>query len=137
TPAIAMLSYSNFGSANNHTSRKVKEAIDILHETCPDLVIDGELQANFALNPTLLKEKFPFSKLVGKNVNALIFPNLDSANINYKLLKELDEADSIGPVIMGLTKPAHILQLGASVDEIVNMTALAVVDAQNKETAAE
>jgi len=135
TPAIAMLSYSNFGSVNNHTSRKVKEAIDILHETCPDLIIDGELQANFALNPTLLKEKFPFSKLVGKNVNALIFPNLDSANINYKLLKELNESDSIGPVIMGLTKPAHILQLGASVDEIVNMTALAVVDAQNKEAA--
>ena len=132
TPAIAMLSYSNFGSADNHTSRKVKEAIDILHETCPDLVIDGEIQADFALNPKMLKEKFPFSKLVGKNVNGLIFPNLDSANINYKLLKELNEIDSIGPVIMGLTKPAHVLQLGASVDEIVNMTALAVVDAQNK-----
>jgi len=85
------------------------------------------------LNPEMLKEKFPFSKLVGKNVNGLIFPNLDSANINYKLLKELNGIDSIGPVIMGLTKPAHILQLGASVDEIVNMTALAVVDAQNKE----
>ena len=132
TPAIAMLSYSNFSSADNHTSRKVKEAIDILHKTCPDLVIDGEIQADFALNPKMLKEKFPFSKLVGKNVNGLIFPNLDSANINYKLLKELNEIDSIGPVIMGLTKPAHVLQLGASVDEIVNMTALAVVDAQNK-----
>ena len=134
-PAIAMLSYSNFGSADNHTSRKVKEAIEILHKTCPDLVIDGEIQADFALNPKMLKEKFPFSKLVGKNVNALIFPNLDSANINYKLLKELNGIDSIGPVIMGLTKPAHILQLGASVDEIVNMTALAVVDAQNKQKA--
>lgn len=133
TPALAMLSYSNFGSADNHTSRKVKEAINILHESCPDLVIDGEIQADFALNPEMLKEKFPFSKLVGKNVNGLIFPNLDSANINYKLLKELNGIDSIGPVIMGLTKPAHILQLGASVDEIVNMTALAVVDAQNKE----
>ncbi len=132
TPAIAMLSYSNFGSADNHTSRKVKEAIEILHTTCPDLVIDGEIQADFALNPKMLKEKFPFSKLVGKNVNGLIFPNLDSANINYKLLKELNGIDSIGPVIMGLTKPAHVLQLGASVDEIVNMTALAVVDAQNK-----
>ena len=132
TPAIAMLSYSNFSSADNHTSRKVKEAIDILHETCTDLVIDGEIQADFALNPKMLKEKFPFSKLVGKNVNGLIFPNLDSANINYKLLKELNEIDYIGPVIMGLTKPAHVLQLGASVDEIVNMTALAVVDAQNK-----
>ncbi len=133
TPALAMLSYSNFGSANNHTSRKVKEAIAILHECCPELIIDGEIQADFALNPEMLKEKFPFSKLVGKNVNGLIFPNLDSANINYKLLKELNGIDSIGPVIMGLTKPAHILQLGASVDEIVNMTALAVVDAQNKE----
>ncbi|NCP60308.1 MAG: NADP-dependent malic enzyme, partial [Flavobacteriales bacterium] len=80
-----------------------------------------------------LRERFPFSKLVGKKVNALIFPNLDSANITYKLLKELNEAESIGPIMMGMRKPVHILQLGASVDEIVNMTAVAVVDAQNKE----
>jgi malate dehydrogenase (oxaloacetate-decarboxylating)(NADP+) len=132
TPNIAMLSYSNFGSANNHSSRKIKEAIELLHESCPDLNIDGELQADFALNPEMLKKNFPFSKLVGKQVNALIFPNLDSANINYKLLKELNGTDSIGPIIMGLSQPAHILQLGASVDEIVNMTAIAVVDAQQK-----
>ena len=124
--------YKNEKVNHGFIAQEVKEAIDILHETCPDLVIDGEIQADFALNPKMLKEKFPFSKLVGKNVNGLIFPNLDSANINYKLLKELNEIDSIGPVIMGLTKPAHVLQLGASVDEIVNMTALAVVDAQNK-----
>lgn len=133
TPNIAMLSYSNFGSANNHSSRKIKEAIQILHETCPDINIDGELQADFALNAEMLKKNFPFSKLVGKQVNALIFPNLDSANINYKLIKELNETDSIGPIIMGLSQPAHVLQLGASVDEIVNMTAIAVVDAQQKE----
>jgi malate dehydrogenase (oxaloacetate-decarboxylating)(NADP+) len=132
TPNIAMLSYSNFGSAKNHSSRKIKEAIKILHESSPDLNIDGELQADFALNPEMLKKNFPFSKLVGKQVNALIFPNLDSANINYKLLKEINQIDSIGPIIMGLSKPAHVLQLGASVDEIVNMTAIAVVDAQQK-----
>ena len=131
-PVIAIVSYSNFSSTNNHTSRKTKEALAILEKTCPDLIIDGEIQADFALNKSMLREKFPFSKLVGKKVNALIFPNLDSANISYKLLKELNEVDSIGPVIMGLTKPAHVLQLGASVDEIINMTALAVVDAQNK-----
>jgi malate dehydrogenase (oxaloacetate-decarboxylating)(NADP+) len=95
--------------------------------------VDGELQTDFALNDGMLREKFPFSKLVGKKVNALIFPNLDSANITYKLLKELHEADSIGPIMMGMRKPVHILQLGASVDEIVNMAAIAVIDAQQKE----
>ena len=134
TPNIAMLSYSNFGSANNHSSRKIKEAIELLHDWCPDLNIDGELQADFALNEQMLKDKFSFSKLVDKKVNGLIFPNLDSANITYKLMKELYKTESIGPIIMGLKQPAHILQLGASVDEIVNMTAVAVVDAQQKET---
>lgn len=132
TPNIAMLSYSNFGSAINHSSTKIKEAIKILHDWCPDLNIDGEIQADFALNEGMLKERFPFSKLMDKKVNGLIFPNLDSANITYKLLKELDGIESIGPIIMGLSKPAHIIQLGASVDEIVNMTAVAVVDAQQK-----
>jgi malate dehydrogenase (oxaloacetate-decarboxylating)(NADP+) len=96
-------------------------------------VVDGELQTDFALNPELLQSKFPFSKLAGKKVNTLIFPNLESANSTYKMLKELNGIDSIGPIMMGMQKPVHILQLGASVDEIVNMAAVAVIDAQQKE----
>lgn len=131
-PVMAMISYSNFGSSQNERASKVKDAVAYLHRHYPDLDVDGELQTDFALNDEMLREKFPFSKLVGKKVNALIFPNLDSANITYKLLKELNEADSIGPIMMGMRKPVHILQLGASVDEIVNMTAIAVIDAQYK-----
>ena len=97
------------------------------------MVIDGELQADFALNKEMLAKEFPFSKLNGKNVNVLIFPNLDAANITYKLMKQVDEVESIGPILMGLKKPVHIIQLGASVDEMVNMAAVAVVDAQQKE----
>jgi malate dehydrogenase (oxaloacetate-decarboxylating)(NADP+) len=96
-------------------------------------VIDGEIQADFALNREMLAKEFPFSKLNGKKVNVLIFPNLESANITYKLLKQVEGAESIGPVILGFNKPVHIIQLGASVDEMVNMAALAVVDAQQKE----
>ncbi|KJD32447.1 malic enzyme [Tamlana nanhaiensis] len=131
-PVMAMVSYSNFGSSNNPRASKVTEAVSYLHRANPDLDVDGELQTDFALNDTMLREKFPFSKLVGKKVNALIFPNLDAANITYKLLKELNDAESIGPIMMGMRKPVHILQLGASVDEIVNMTAIAVIDAQHK-----
>jgi len=131
-PNMAMVSFSNFGSSNSGTSEKINEAVGYLHRHFPDTVIDGELQADFALNPQMLAKEFPFSKLNGKKVNVLIFPNLESANITYKLLKELNEAASIGPVILGLSKPVHILQLGASVDEMVNMAALAVVDAQEK-----
>ena len=132
-PVMAMVSYSNFGSSVNEKSSKVRDAVSFLHRNYPDMEVDGELQTDFALNDKMLRERFPFSKLVGKKVNALIFPNLDSANITYKLLKELNEADSIGPIMMGMRKPVHILQLGASVDEIVNMTAIAVIDAQHKE----
>tara|TARA_R110000868_G_scaffold399053_2_gene672602 strand:+ start:4105 stop:6405 length:2301 start_codon:yes stop_codon:yes gene_type:complete len=132
-PVMAMVSYSNFGSSNNERAIKVREAISFLHRHFPDMIVDGELQTDFALNDEMLRERFPFSKLVGKKVNSLIFPNLDSANITYKLLKELNDAESIGPIMMGMRKPVHILQLGASVDEIVNMTAVAVVDAQYKE----
>jgi malate dehydrogenase (oxaloacetate-decarboxylating)(NADP+) len=132
-PVIAMISYANFGSSKNPNARKVKEAVEILHKSNPDMVIDGELQTDFALNPQMLKENFPFSKLAGKKVNALIFPNLDSANSNYKLLKELNNVESIGPIMLGMRKPVHILQLGASVEEIVNMAAVSVVDAQQKE----
>lgn len=132
-PVMAMISYSNFGSSKNQTAVKVREAVEYLHHRHPNLIVDGELQSDFALNREMLQQTFPFSKLAGKKVNTLIFPNLESANITYKLLKELNKADSIGPIMMGMKKPAHILQLGASVDEIVNMTAIAVIDAQQKE----
>jgi malate dehydrogenase (oxaloacetate-decarboxylating)(NADP+) len=135
TPVMAMLSYSNFGSSKDQTATKVREAVAYLHRRHPDLSVDGELQTDFALNSDMLKANFPFSKLANKKVNALIFPNLESANITYKLLKELNNAESIGPIMMGLRKPVHIIQFGASVDEIVNMTAVAVVDAQQKEKA--
>ncbi len=132
-PVMAMISFSNFGSSDSEKASKVREAVSYLHKHYPDLAIDGELQTDFALNNEMLKDIFPFSKLVGKKVNTLIFPNLDAANITYKLLKELNKADNIGPIMMGLKKPAHILQLDASVDEIVNMTAIAVIDAQKKQ----
>ncbi|MAP53924.1 NADP-dependent malic enzyme [Altibacter sp.] len=132
-PVIAMISYANFGSSKDPHASKVREAVALLHKSNPDMIIDGELQTDFALNPDMLREKFPFSKLAGKKVNALIFPNLDSANSNYKLLKELNNVESIGPIMLGMKKPVHILQLGASVEEIVNMAAVSVVDAQQKE----
>lgn len=132
-PNIAMLSFSNFGSTNSESSKKIQDAVSYIHRHFPQVVIDGELQADFALNPEMLAKEFPFSKLNGKKVNVLIFPNLDSANITYKMLKQLQGAESIGPIILGFKKPAHILQLGASVDEIVNMAAVAVVDAQQRQ----
>ena len=132
TPIVAMVSYSNFGSSSHPMASKVNQAVKYLHRYYPELNVDGEIQSDFALNKEMLKRKFNFSKLSGKNVNTLIFPNLDSANTNYKLVKELDKALSIGPIMMGMSKAAHIIQLGASVDEMVNMSALAVVDAQKK-----
>ena len=132
-PVIALLSYANYGSSSHPNSRKIKEAVRILHEKNPDLVVDGEIQTDFALNKELLQSQFPFSKLAGKKVNTLIFPNLESANITYKLLKEMNGADSIGPIMVGLRRSVHILQLGASVDEMVNMTAVAAIDAQERE----
>ncbi|AFU68963.1 bifunctional NADP-dependent malic enzyme/phosphotransacetylase [Psychroflexus torquis ATCC 700755] len=131
-PVIAMVSYSNFGSSKNPNAVKVKEAVDYLHKNFPEIAVDGELQVDFALNKKMRADKFPFSKLNGKKVNTLIYPNLDSANGTYKLMKELNSAGSIGPILMGLNKPAHVFQLGASVDEMVNMSAVAVVDAQQK-----
>jgi malate dehydrogenase (oxaloacetate-decarboxylating)(NADP+) len=132
-PVIAMVSFSNFGSSNYESANKVREAVAYLHHYYPDLVVDGEIQTDFALNPEMLQKKFPFSKLAGKKVNTLIFPNLEAANITYKLLKELYKVDSIGPIVMGMDKPVHIFQLGASVEEMVNMAAVAVVDAQEKQ----
>jgi malate dehydrogenase (oxaloacetate-decarboxylating)(NADP+) len=132
-PVMALLSYANFGSSSHPNARKVREAVRILHEKNPDLIVDGEIQTDFALNRELLESKFPFSRLAGRKVNTLVFPNLESANITYKLLKELNKSDSIGPIMVGLRKSVHIMQLGASVDEIVNMTAVAVIDAQERE----
>ena len=131
-PVVAMLSFSNFGSSRFPQAQKVSKAVSILHRSDPDLVVDGPIQADFALNKELLESGFPFSGLRNKKVNVLVFPNLDAANITYKLMKELNEALSIGPILMGLSEPIHILQLGASVAEIVNMSAVAVVDAQTK-----
>ncbi len=132
TPRMAMLSYTNFGSAEGIVPNKVRDAVSILHKNHPALIVDGDLQANFAANNSLLKEQFPFSTLVNKNVNTFIFPNLASGNIAYKLMQELGGAEAIGPVLMGLNKPVHVLQLGSSVREIVNMVIIAVVDAQNR-----
>jgi malate dehydrogenase (oxaloacetate-decarboxylating)(NADP+) len=126
------LSYSNFGSSIGPDAEKMSAAVKILHEKHPTLVVDGEVQANFALNNELMMEKFSFSQLANKQVNTLIFPNLSAGNIAYKLLQEMTDSEAIGPVLVGLKKSVHVLQLGSSVREIVNMVKVAVVDAQNK-----
>ena len=131
-PRIALLSYSNFGSSPGEDATKMAKAVKLLHESDPNLIVDGEVQANFALNNALMNEKFSFSALANKKVNTLIFPNLSSGNIAYKLLQEITEADAIGPVLVGLKKSIHVLQMGSSVREIINMVKVAVVDAQNK-----
>lgn len=133
TPKIAMLSYSNFGSAKGETPIKVAKAVEILHNEYPDLVVDGDIQANIALNNDMMKENFPFSKLVDEGVNTLIFPNLESGNAAYKLLQEAAGMEAIGPVLLGMKKPVHVLQLGSSIREIVNMVTIAVVGAQDME----
>ncbi len=131
-PKLAMLSYSNFGSTKDANTSKVQKAVQILHEERPDLTVDGEIQANFALDRDSLKENFPFSNLVDKKVNVLIFPNLEAGNIAYKLLQNLGEVEAIGPVVLGLKKSVHVLQMASEVKEIVNMVALAVADAHYK-----
>jgi malate dehydrogenase (oxaloacetate-decarboxylating)(NADP+) len=131
-PNLAMVSFSNFGSSKCESAIKMKDAVSYLHKFYPEVTIDGELQADFALNAEMRNDKFPFTKLQKKKVNGLIYPNLEAANISYKLIKELGVAESIGPIIMGLNKPAHLIQLGASVDEIINMVCIAVVDAQGR-----
>ena len=133
SPRIAMLSYSNFGNSETPNPMKVRKAVEILHQQHPELIVDGEMQANFALNPALLKDNFPFSTLNGAPANTLIFPNLDAGNAAYKILQEIGGAEAVGPILIGMKKPVHILQLGSSVREIVNMVTIAVVDAQSKE----
>ena len=131
-PRIAMLSYSNFGSNEGEVPDKTREAVRLLHQNHPDILVDGDMQANFAMNPALLKDNFSFSTLNGQAANTLVFPNLASGNIAYKLIQELAGAEAIGPILLGMNKPVHILQLGSSVREIVNMVTIAVVDAQSK-----
>lgn len=132
-PVVAMVSYSNFGSSGHEKATEVSKAVSYLHRNYPDLVVDGEVQADFALNREMLQAKFPFSKLAGRKVNTLVFSNIDSANISYKVIKELEKADNIGPILLGMRKPVHVLQLGASVDEMVSMAAITVIDAQKKQ----
>ena len=131
-PRIAVLSYSNFGSNEGPIPFKTRETVRILHERYPDMIVDGDMQANFALNSSLLADNFPFSVLNGAPANTLIFPNLESGNIAYKLLQEVGGAEAVGPILLGLKKSVHVLQLGSSVREIVNMVTIAVVDAQGK-----
>jgi len=132
-PVMAMLSYSNFGSDKMGSPASVHQVVETLHSQCPEMVVDGEMQVTFALNKDLRDKKFPFSKLRGKNVNTLIFPNLSSANTAYKMLIEIGLAETIGPIQMGLNKPVHILDVESSVRDIVNMTAIAVLDAMVEE----
>jgi len=132
-PVMAMLSYSNFGERATGSPAMVHEAIDYLHKNNPEMLIDGEMQVNFALDKDLRREKFPFSKIDGMNVNTLIFPNLSSANIAYKLMLEIGMSETIGPIQMGLNKPIHILNVESSVRDILNMVTIAVIDAQVEE----
>jgi malate dehydrogenase (oxaloacetate-decarboxylating)(NADP+) len=132
-PVIAMLSHSNFGSSEVESPSRVAAAVRKLHEEHPHIMVDGEMQANFAINKELRIERYPFSKLGNRNVNTLIFPNLDAGNIAYKILQEIGHAEAIGPIVMGLKKPVHVLQLSSSVREIIDMTVIAVVDAQREQ----
>ena len=132
TPRIALLSYSNFGSTRTEGSSKMAKATVLLKERNPNLIVDGEIQADFALDSEKTADIFPFSELAEEQANTLIFPNLESGNLAYKLIQEVAEADSIGPVLVGMKKPVHILQLGCTVREIINMVTLSVVDAQIK-----
>ena len=129
-PRVALLSYSNFGSAEGETPKKMREALRLIKEQDPDLIIDGEMQAKFALNQELLKENYPFSALADGAANILIFPKLSAGNIAYNLMQELGDGEVIGPVLIGMKKSVHILQLGSKIRDIVNMVTLAVVDAQ-------
>jgi malate dehydrogenase (oxaloacetate-decarboxylating)(NADP+) len=129
-PRVAVLSYSNFGSSKGEIPERAVEAVQLARKKFPELIIDGDIQANVALNPELLREMYPFSTLAKDGANTLIFPNLAAGNIAYKILMEIGGAEAIGPILMGMKKPVHILQLGSSIREIVNMAAIAVVDAQ-------
>ncbi len=132
-PKIALLSYSNFGAYKGEGSpARVQEAVETLHRNYPDLIVDGEMQANYALNGKLRYKRFPFNKLGDEDANTLIFPNLSSGNITYKVLQSIGAAEAVGPILMGMKKPVHILQRDSSVREVINMVAIAVIDAQSQ-----
>lgn len=132
TPRIALLSYSNFGSSDSPEAKTMSEARKLIKKRMPSMIVDGEMQANLAINPKMLQDRYPFSELVNQDVNTLIFPNLAAGNIAYNLMKEVGNADAIGPILLGLKKPVHVLQLGSSVKSIYNMALVAVIDAQMK-----
>ncbi|MGF1505229.1 MAG: phosphate acyltransferase, partial [Anaerolineae bacterium] len=127
-PRVAMLSFSNFGSSRHPEARRVREAVDLVRARRPDIVVDGEMQADTAVVPAIVEERYPFSSV--KDANVLVFPNLSAANVAYKLLQRLGGAETIGPVLLGMAAPVQILQAGDDVDEIVAMTAIAVTEAQ-------
>ncbi len=133
-PRVAMLSFSNFGSAPYPQSNKVKEAVQLIKKLRPDLIVDGEMQADTAVVPQILEKDFPFSSIKG-GANVLVFPTLEAGNIAYKLMARIGQATVIGPILMGMKKPIHVLQRGATVDDIINMTAIAVVEANHKKPA--
>jgi malate dehydrogenase (oxaloacetate-decarboxylating)(NADP+) len=124
-----MLSFSNFGSHNHPTAQKVRRAVEIVRDRAPDIVVDGEMQADTALNPEISKESFPFNRVAG-DANILIFPDLQSANIAYKLLARLTSAEAIGPILIGMNKPVMVLQQNSDVNDVVNMAAIAAMEIQ-------
>jgi malate dehydrogenase (oxaloacetate-decarboxylating)(NADP+) len=124
-----MLSFSSFGSAKHPSCDKVRKAVELLHIADPTLIVDGEIMADAAVSPEMLEQTYPFSSLKG-GANVLIFPDLASANIGYKLLKTIGGAETLGPILMGMSRPVHLLARGAEVDEIVSIVAIAVVDAR-------
>jgi len=129
-PVIAMVSYSNYGSTRQGSPLRVQEAVNHLHSNYPDLIVDGEMQANYAFNKEMRVEKFPFSKLGDKDVNTIVFPNLSSGNIAYKMMMEIGDSKIIGPILLGIKKPINVLQMGASVHEIVDLAVITAIDAQ-------
>jgi malate dehydrogenase (oxaloacetate-decarboxylating)(NADP+) len=131
-PRVALLSFSNFGSARHPLADKVRKAVELIKKRAPQLMVDGEMQGDTAVTPEIIERDYPFSSLKG-GANVLIFPNLEAGNVAYTLLARLGGADAIGPILMGLSKPVHVLQRGAEVNEIVNVAAIAVVDAQEAE----
>ena len=126
-----MLSFSNFGSVQNESSAKVKKAVELINKKRPDIIVDGEMQADTAIVPEIAETEFPFSNIKG-DANVLVFPNLSAGNIAYKLFERLTDATVIGPILVGMSKPIHVLQRGATVDDIINMSAIAVVEAVEK-----
>jgi malate dehydrogenase (oxaloacetate-decarboxylating)(NADP+) len=129
-PRVALLSFSNFGSTPHPLSDKVRKALQLIRNRCPDIAVDGEMQADTAVVPEIVEERYPFSQV--KDANVLVFPSLESANIAYKLLARLGKAEAIGPILLGMGAPVHVLQTGAEVRDIVNVAAVAVMDAMNR-----